>query len=470
MSDERPLVSMCVPAFNAARWIREALESALGQTYDRFELLVADNASTDETVEIARSFDDPRVRVETRTTTIGPVQNHNRAIRLSRGAFVKFLHADDLLRPTCLEEMVELALEDDRIGLVCKLHHAMVDGVSVVELGLLLFDSRSDAGVAERNGWEPGRAPGSRALLAAAALDTTLGLAGASKAVAGALTRPGESVSAVMETLRRASAAVTKDVLPAAPTSAVNRRIGPERVLVRHEQPLDELLEVKRRAGVTLNDVCLAVVSGALRLLAEQAGEVRQALKTMVPVSTRGDSELTAAGNRISFAFVDLPVHEADPERRLALVHEQTDAFKRESRPEGFETVLRAAGALPGVLRGPVARLVGSPRVFNLVVSNIPGPKERVYMLGAELDEAYPVVPLAESHALSIGMFSYRDRLFFGCYADPHALPEVDRLPGLLERSASELLFHSGLRGEHPSLSPTRTPAGASGSARRFAT
>ena len=114
----RPLVSICVPAYNAARWIHGALESALAQTYEEFELVVSDNASTDETVAIARGYDDPRVRIETRTSTIGPVQNHNRSIRLSRGAFVKFLHADDLLRPACLEEMVGLALEDERIGLV----------------------------------------------------------------------------------------------------------------------------------------------------------------------------------------------------------------------------------------------------------------------------------------------------------------------------------------------------------------
>ena len=118
MSAEQPLVSICVPAFDAGRWIRSAVESALAQTYERFELLVADNASADDTVEIVRGFDDPRIRVETATETVSAVRNHNRAIRLSRGAFVKFLHADDLLRPTCLEEMVGLALEDERVGLV----------------------------------------------------------------------------------------------------------------------------------------------------------------------------------------------------------------------------------------------------------------------------------------------------------------------------------------------------------------
>jgi glycosyltransferase involved in cell wall biosynthesis len=113
-----PFVSICVPAFNAERWLADALESALEQTYSDFELVLADNGSTDATVEIARGFNDPRLRIETSTRTIGAVANHNRAIRLARGAFVKFLHADDLLLPTCVEEMVLLAREDPRVGVV----------------------------------------------------------------------------------------------------------------------------------------------------------------------------------------------------------------------------------------------------------------------------------------------------------------------------------------------------------------
>jgi glycosyltransferase involved in cell wall biosynthesis len=115
---ELPLVSICIPAFNAERWIAAALESAVKQTYPELELVLADNGSTDSTLEIARALDDPRLRIETRSRTIGAVANHNRAIRLSRGAFVKLLHADDLLLPDCVEAMVGLALEDERIALV----------------------------------------------------------------------------------------------------------------------------------------------------------------------------------------------------------------------------------------------------------------------------------------------------------------------------------------------------------------
>ena len=118
MSGPRPFVSICVPAFNAERWLADALDSALQQTYSEFELVVVDNGSTDATAEIARGFDDDRIRIESSTQTIGAVANHNRAIRLSKGEFVKFLHADDLLEPQCVEKMVALALEDPRIGLV----------------------------------------------------------------------------------------------------------------------------------------------------------------------------------------------------------------------------------------------------------------------------------------------------------------------------------------------------------------
>jgi glycosyltransferase involved in cell wall biosynthesis len=107
-----------MPAYNAAQWIGEAIESALAQTWDDFELVVSDDASTDSTVDVARSYSDPRIRVDVSREHLGGAQNHNRAIRLSTGRFVKFLHADDVLAPDCVEAMVGRALADERIGLV----------------------------------------------------------------------------------------------------------------------------------------------------------------------------------------------------------------------------------------------------------------------------------------------------------------------------------------------------------------
>ena len=329
-------------------------------------------------------------------------------------------------------------LEDGRAGLVGKLHHAMVDGVSVVELGLLLFDGAGPPG--EEPGWSPQGAPG-QAQLAVEAVAASAGWSlRAARAAAALAARPRRGAVRVAESLTRALTAVREDLLrPASPSSGLNPSIGPERTLVRHSQPLEPLQAVRRAAGVTLNDACLAVVCGALRAMAERDGREPLPLKAMIPVNLREEDELESAGNRISFVFVELPLEVADPRERLDRVHRETVAFKRAGRPAGAETVMRALGLLPGPLKDRAARLAGSARVFNVALSNIPGPSERVSMRGAPMVEAYPVVPLSEDHALSVGMFSYSGRLFYGLYADPKALPEVAELPGALDASLLSL-------------------------------
>jgi diacylglycerol O-acyltransferase / wax synthase len=329
-------------------------------------------------------------------------------------------------------------MEGDRAGLVGKLHHAMVDGVSVVELGLLLFDGAGPAGGAPA--WSPPAAPG-QAQLAVEAVASSAGWSlRSAQAVAALAASPRRGAARVAESVTRALTAVREDLLrPASPFSGLNPTIGPERTLVRHSQPLERLREVRRAAGVKLNDVCLAVVSGALRILAEQGHRAPVPIKAMIPVSVRADDERESAGNRISFVFVELPLDAADPRRRLERVRRETLAFKRSGRPAGAETVMRALGWLPGPLKDRAARVAGSARVFNVAVSNIPGPAERVSMLGAPMVEAYPVVPLSEEHALSVGMFSYAGRLFYGLYAEPNALPEVADLPAALDASLLSL-------------------------------
>jgi WS/DGAT/MGAT family acyltransferase len=185
--------------------------------------------------------------------------------------------------------------------------------------------------------------------------------------------------------------------------------------------------------------VCLAAVAGGLRELAELRGEPPRSLKAMVPVSVRADEQRRDLGNRITFAFVQLPVATRSRAGRLAQVRHETAAFKRSGRAAGTGAVLGALGLLPDPVKNRAARLASSKRVFNLTVSNIPGPRFPVYMLGAELSEAYPVVPIAAEHSLSIGMFSYCDHMFFGFYADPHSLPEVQDLPALVDREITAL-------------------------------
>jgi len=328
-------------------------------------------------------------------------------------------------------------LADGRTGLVGKMHHAMVDGLAAVELALLLFDL--EGAVDGPDEWAAAEPPGSAQLAAEAVVDA-MGLPlRAVRGAARALARPRVTASSA----RRAAFAVREDVLPAAPPCGLNVKIGAQRTLACHRTELALAQHARSAAGVTLNDVCLAAVAGALRALAVSRGDRPVALKTMIPVSVRDGGEHAAPGNRISLTFIELPVDARTPAQRLMRVHAQTQRFKQTARPEGVAALLNAAGRLPVALRAPVARAAASARMYNLTVSNIPGPPVPVTVLGARLTECYPVVPIAEDHALAIGVFSYSEQLFFGIYADPQACPDVERLPGALDRELRALAGRS---------------------------
>lgn len=331
-------------------------------------------------------------------------------------------------------------LEDDRIGMVGKLHHAMVDGISAVELGILLLDPEPDtAPRPQPPEWRPEPEPTSGDIAREALADNSAAMLRLTGDAARRSMRPATAAIDATKTVRRVAGSMRHDLLTAAPRSEMNVPITSERTLACHHQPLRELTRVKRIAGVTLNDVCLAVVAGALRELAIRHGEPAQPLKVMVPVDVRAGDDAAELGNRVAFVFVELPLQISSPASRLMRVNQETRAFKDSERPAGAESVVRAVGLLPDPIKDRVAQFAGSARVYNLTVSNIPGPREPVYMLGAKMVESYPVVPFPEDHALAIGMFSYRDHICFGLYADPVALPQIELLPQALRRSVRAL-------------------------------
>jgi diacylglycerol O-acyltransferase len=330
-------------------------------------------------------------------------------------------------------------LEDERVGVVGKIHHALVDGLAALQIVSLILDSEPDVVSQPPASWQPRGRPGPLGWALDAVKQTIDDGVGAMRAGAHAMTHPESTVSSALRSARRLIGAVTEDVLPPAPQSSLNATIGARRTLVGYHARRDELRRA-RRGGGTLNDVGLAAVSGALRTLVLRNGEPPPAepLKAMVPVSMRrlGDG---AAGNQIAMVFIPLPVHLGSPRERLAWVREQTELLKHTDRPVGTQTLYQAAGLLPTPLRSPVAKAMATPRQFNLTVSQSPAPRGSLYLLGCELEEVYSVVPIAQGHALAIGMVRYRQELFFGCYADPDALPEVHELPGLLETEVRAL-------------------------------
>jgi diacylglycerol O-acyltransferase / wax synthase len=238
----------------------------------------------------------------------------------------------------------------------------------------------------------------------------------------------------------QAGGVASRMLRPSTLVRPLNQRISARRRLARVERPLADLQQIKRRFGTTLNDVYLAAATGALRRLLIQRGQDPVPLKTMVPVSVREDGELDELGNRISFMYVDLPCQEPDPERRIRSIHQRTKLGKEGGDPGAGDAVVKLAGYAPRPVQQLITRLMASPRMFNLVVSNIPGPQEQMFMLGCELKEAYPVVPLAEGHALSIGMTTIQDRACFGLYASGQCLADADRVAVALDRSTDELL------------------------------
>jgi WS/DGAT/MGAT family acyltransferase len=326
-------------------------------------------------------------------------------------------------------------LRDGRIGLVGKAHHCMVDGLAAVELGSLLLDADPHPGSAEDDSdWLPAPAPHALELLARGAWDRTrdqLGLLRYPLAVA-------RSPMALPALGLRTARALAGAVLPVAPSSRLNEPGSPDRHLATARRPFAELLAIRTAHKVTVNDVLLAAVAGALRRHAHRAEERPRDLKAMVPVNVRADDE-SVLGNRITFMFVELPASVPDPVVRLRLIGDATRSRKESGVPEDADTALKALSHAPRQVQKAAAHALASPRVYNLVVSNIPGPRVAMYMAGCRLDEAYPVVPLSARHALSVGMTTIGDHACFGLYADPETLPDSDTLARDLDAALDEL-------------------------------
>jgi hypothetical protein len=145
-------------------------------------------------------------------------------------------------------------------------------------------------------------------------------------------------------------------------------------------------------------------------------------------------------GNHISFVFAELPCQEPDPLGRLYQVHTAMSRAKRDGEPQGSDLVLKTASYTPPTVQQTLSRLFASPRAFNLVVSNIPGPTEPMYMLGCPLQAVYPMVPLADHHAVSVGMLTVQDQACIGVYADREALPDVKLLAQDIDDAITDLL------------------------------
>jgi WS/DGAT/MGAT family acyltransferase len=320
-------------------------------------------------------------------------------------------------------------VEGGRVALLERAHHALVDGVSGVDVASVLLDITRDAPdeSAGLEPWRPEAGPSARELVAHAASERILAPARAVLQTAAALRHPRDTAERAGQLVR--SVRLAGDDRLRAPRSSLNAPVGDQRRLVFVRQRLDALKAAGTAAGATANDVVLAVVTTALRELLLARGEMLttdDALKALVPVSVRRESERGSFGNRVAGLLVPLPVGIGDPEARLARIAATTRRLKAAHEEASSEAVLGAADLLPPwLLRASHAAISHQP-LINIVVTNVPGPTVPLYAMGAQMLDAFPIVPLAGNLTLGVAVLSYNGALTLGITADPALCADLD--------------------------------------------
>jgi diacylglycerol O-acyltransferase / wax synthase len=356
-------------------------------------------------------------------------------------ALVDTVLSSPLPRDRPLWQITIAGLPDGRVALVGKMHHCMVDGAAVVELGKLLLDAEpggwrdAQPGVA----WSPAPGPSSGERLARALVERAGDGAALLLAPARLATSP-RRLRALPGGLAGGARTLAHTVLPPAPRSPLNASGSARRHHVRVARPLGDIRTVRRRFGVTPNDVLLAACAGALRRFALRRGEAPRALKAMVPADVRSSEDAAGTGNRISFLFVPLPCDVPDPVERLAAINRTTTQRRRDGEAEDVDAAFRALARTPPPLQRTLSHAFAHPRLFNLTVSSVPGPAVPRYLRGCRLRHVHSAVPLAGRHAVSIGVVTVAGSACFGVTADAQTLPDADSLGQDLEAAVDELV------------------------------
>jgi diacylglycerol O-acyltransferase / wax synthase len=425
----------------------------------------------------------PRFRQRIALTAGGPVwvddehfdiSHHvRRASAADLGAIADEILAAPLLSHRPLWELwIADGLDEGRVGIVGKAHHVLIDGAGAVAFMALLLDGehapergaaaspaprspergdaaspaprspeRGDAASPAPRSPEPGapRSPERGAAVLRTPRSPERGVPRLPEPGAAALRTPRSP-----ERMRRArigAHVLRTTALPLAPRSPLNGPLSSGRHLACAARPLEDLRTIERRFGTTINDVLLAASAGALRELLVANDRRAAPLKAMVPVSVRGAHERW--GNRMVAVFPWLPCDEPDAERRLAAVH---TAMGRHKRGDALaaDAMLAALGHTPRPLRSALSHALSSPRLFNLTVSNVPGPAGRLSLMGCPVTRAYPAVPLAAGHRVSIGMTSIKGNACFGVFADAARAAAADRLARQIGAEIDELLARGG--------------------------
>ena len=341
------------------------------------------------------------------------------------------------------EMWVVEGLEGNRFAVINKTHHSLVDGVSGVDLATVLFDLEVKPATRHRDvePWTPHPEPSSAEMLAAGLRDAARGVFGIASRVLKLAQRPDKAVDEVREAAEGIGEFAWAGLNPA-PDTPLNVEIGPHRRFAISREQLADFKTVKNAFGGTVNDVVLTVVSGSLRKWMHSRGVRTEGLelRALVPVSIRAKEEHGALGNRIAVMRGPLPVYIKDPVARLRFVKKSMDGLKESKQAVGAEVLAGVQQLAPPTVLAQASRINFSTRLFNLIVTNVPGPQFPLYVLGQRLLNLYPIAFLPQNHSLAIAIMSYDGELNFGLLADYDALPDVEEIATGISEALTELV------------------------------
>jgi len=369
------------------------------------------------------------------------------------------LHARPLDRARPLWEMYLISgLSEGRMAVYTKVHHAAIDGVSGADIMGTLLDTTPEPREIEAPPKRVvDRMPSSIELLTRSALSLTFQPVRAARVslellrAAPALVRsPGRPHLPVIDDLldrARSRTATLERPHLRAPRTPFNRPITPHRRFAFFDVPLADVKAIKNAAGVTVNDVVMALCAGALRRwLLERDALPEAPLVAGIPVSVRTEAEKGTGGNRVSAMLAALPTNQEDPLLRLQAVTEATKVAKEQHGALPADLLSDVTAFAMPALAGQAARLSARLRLverispFNLIVSNVPGPNIPLYYAGAQMLSYYPLSAIADGQGLNITVISYRDQMNFGLIACRELVPDLDVMAGYLQDEVRVLL------------------------------
>ena len=383
--------------------------------------------------------DDPRFNLDyhVRHTAL-PRPGSEEQLRLLTGRL--FSQRLDRSKPLWELWLVQ-GLEDNRFALVNKTHHCLVDGVSGVDITTVLFDTSPTPTPVGPEPWSPGPEPTGATLVAKGVEGLARFPLRVARRALHAARHPTETLGEIREAAEGLGTIAWNFANPPPPTP-LNVPIGPHRRVRWIRMDLADLKSIKNALGGTVNDVFLAVVSGALARTLQRRGVRTEGLELrgIVPVSVRSNDQQGALGNRITAMLGPLPVYAADPRERMRIVSEAMKGLKESKQALGAEALTRLQDFAPPTILAQASRLNFSQRAYNLLVTNVPGPQFPLYLIGREMMELTPVPFLAPERALAVAIMSYNGNVTIGLMGDYDAMADLDEFGDDIELAVEELL------------------------------